>query len=181
MNKVTNTEEYWMGIVDKVAEASTCRVNVGCVLMKHFQIVGTGYVGSVRGDHHCDDIGCILVETDIHGSSEKNHSCINTMHAELNAVLKCHVRDQLFAFCTMQPCLRCLQAMLQIGVKIIVYQKPYRDIWRDKYIAETQVVFDMHEYEEGNELFASKGIPYTKGNRLFEGRDTDKTFVDWWL
>lgn len=181
MNKTTNSEKYWMDIVDHIAKASTCRVDVGCVLMKHFQIVGTGYVGSVRGDHHCNDIGCMLVQTDIHGSSEKKESCINTMHAELNAVLKCQVRDQLFAFCTMQPCLRCLQAMLQIGVKIIVYQKPYRDVWRDKYIAETQVVFDIREYEEGNELFVSKSMPYTKNNRLFEDQSIDKTFINWWL
>lgn len=153
MNNVTNTEDYWMDLVDQVAKASTCRVNVGCILMKDFQIVGTGYVGSTSGDEHCQDVGCLMVETDIHGSSDTHQSCIRTTHAELNAVLKCQERGRLFAFCTYQPCLRCLQAMLQIGVRVIVYHKPYRDIWRDRFMSATQIDFDMRAHTPYGKLF----------------------------
>jgi len=83
----------------------------------------------------------------------------------MNAVLKCQIRGNkqngwIMAFCTYQPCLRCLQAMLQIGVRIIIYRKSYRDVWRDRYLQETKTLFDIRKYNENNELFVMSGNAY---------------------
>ena len=141
MNKEIN-DNYWMQICDMIAQASTCRVKIGCLITRGNQIVGTGYVGSISGDYHCSDLikGCLLVDNHgIKGSSDSGKSCIRTIHAEINAVLKTKERGTekdgwLECYCTYMPCLTCFQALLQIGVRKIVYRNEYKDKWRDVYI-----------------------------------------------
>jgi len=132
-------EDYWTGIVNQVAEASTCRVKIGCVLVQNRKIVGTGFVGSVPKDSHCADSNCLFVESNVFGSGNSGKTCIKTVHAELNAVIQCFVRGNekegyLECYCTYQPCLNCLKALLSVGARKIVYQKIYKDEWRDIYV-----------------------------------------------
>lgn len=133
---------FWMKIAQQIAEASTCRVNVGCVLIKNKEIVGTGFVGSVRGDDHCTDKGCLLVDNHgIKGSSDSGQSCIRTVHAELNAVLRRRADGNadtgwIIAYCTHQPCLECTKALLAVGTRGFVYETPYKDLHRDLYLKE---------------------------------------------
>ena len=136
-NKNVN-DSYWMGLVDKIAEASTCRVDIGTLLIQKKVIVGVGYLGSLSSDNHCDDFGCLLVPNKGMFGSGDEKSCIRTVHAEMNAVLKCKARgtedNWLTCYCTYQPCLNCLKALLSIGVRTIVYRKDYTDKWRDFFI-----------------------------------------------
>lgn len=141
-------QKYWMRIAVEAAKASTCRADVGCVLIHKKTLVGMGYVGSVHGDHHCmsayktttDPLhNHILMRTDRQGSTKKGNTCIRTIHAEMNAVLKCTVRGSkeggwIDAYSTYQPCLDCTKVLLQIGVRTIYYMKPYKDLWRDEYL-----------------------------------------------
>ena len=142
MNKNIN-DKYWMSIVDTVAQASTCRVKIGTVIVHRNTVVGMGYVGSISGDHHCSDsdIGCLLVNNHgVKGSSDSGKSCIRTIHAETNAVLKCtergsHKNGWLTCYSTYSPCLECFKLLLQIGVRQFIFEKNYKDINRDIYIA----------------------------------------------
>jgi len=136
-NKKVNND-YWMGLIGKISEASTCRVAIGTLLIQKNVIVGVGYLGSLSGDYHCADKGCLYVDNNgLFGSGEKV-SCIRTIHSELNAVLKCSARGVsnkwLECYCTYQPCLNCLKTLLVIGVRTIIYIKPYIDVLRDKYL-----------------------------------------------
>ena len=36
------------------------------------------------------------------------------------------------AYATHAPCLNCLKALLQVGVRDVWFKKPYRDAWRDE-------------------------------------------------
>lgn len=142
MNKNID-HNYWMRVCDELAKASTCRVQIACVILKRNIIVGVGYNGSISGDHHCSDVGCLLVDNPNAGSGFTGKSCIRTVHAEMNAVLKCTERGSeesgwLDAYCTYQPCVNCFKAMMQIGVRKIVYRKLYKDEWRDKLIDNMQ-------------------------------------------
>lgn len=133
-------DELWMGIAMQLATASTCRVQVGCVLVQDNEYIAGGYVGSVSGDEHCQDVECLLVNNHgTKGSSASGKSCIRTVHAEMNAVLRCKVRgtnySPIVAYCTHQPCLECTKALLSIGVKRIVYHSEYRDVHRDIFLA----------------------------------------------
>lgn len=135
-NKNIN-HNYWMRICDELAKASTCRVQIACIILHHNIIVGVGYNGSISGDHHCSDVGCLFVENPNAGSGSSGQSCIRTIHAEMNAILKCMVRGNdvdgwLKAYCTYQPCINCFKALVQLGVRHIIYKKPYKDLWRDK-------------------------------------------------
>mgnify|MGYP001283950827 CR=1 FL=1 len=139
------TPEYWMRVAVEIAKASTCRADVGCVLIHKNVIVGVGYVGSVHSDEHCmlpDRLADshILMKTDRQGSTSKGDTCIRTIHAEMNAVLKCTVRGSesdgwIHCYSTYQPCLDCTKVLLQIGVRKIYYVKAYKDVWRDAYLA----------------------------------------------
>ena len=60
MNKNINAF-LWMSMAIQIAEASTCRARVGCILVHDKTIVGHGYVGSVHGDDHCNEKDHVLV------------------------------------------------------------------------------------------------------------------------
>jgi len=133
------TPQFWMRIAQQIAEASTCRAKVGCILVHKKSIVGHGYVGSVHGDVHCNESDHILVDAPHRGSTSTGTTCIRTIHAEVNAVLKCTVRGSrdngwIECYSTYQPCLDCTKILLQIGVRKIYYWKPYKDDWRDDYV-----------------------------------------------
>lgn len=133
------TPKFWMQVAQQIAEASTCRAKVGCVLVHQKSIVGHGYVGSVHGDAHCNESDHILVDAPHRGSTSTGTTCIRTVHAEVNAVLKCAVRGSringwIECYSTYQPCLDCTKILLQIGVRKIYYWKSYKDNWRDDYV-----------------------------------------------
>lgn len=144
MNPNMDTD-YWMGIVEKIAQASTCRVKIGTIIVHKNIIVGMGYVGSVSSDNHCEDSSCFMVDNNgLKGSSDSGKSCERTIHAELNAVLKCTVRGNkqdgwLKAFMTYSPCLNCFKVMLTIGVRNFIYKYRYKDLIRDQYIKQLNI------------------------------------------
>ena len=55
------------------------RLSVGATIVKDNRIIAGGYNGSVAGEVHCIDEGCLI---------EDGH-CIRTIHAEMNALLQC--------------------------------------------------------------------------------------------
>lgn len=151
--------QYWMRIAVEIAKAATCRADVGCVLIHKNIIVGHGYVGSVHGDDHCIepesdlDPNHVLVKVTHRGSTKTNTTCIRTVHAEVNAALKCTVRgsehaEWIDAYCTYQPCLDCTKVLLQIGVRKMYYLNAYKDEWRDLYMEECQLSMHPHMTDE---------------------------------
>jgi dCMP deaminase len=116
--------QYFMGIAEKVAERATCpRKHVGCVLVRDNNILATGYNGSISGDYHCDDVGCLLegVLPEIH--------CVRTTHAEVNAVLQAAKHGAALAGCvafvTLRPCFSCYNALANAGIVKVVYKDFY--------------------------------------------------------
>lgn len=115
-------DTYFMQITEIVASRSTCdRAFVGCVLVnKDHRIVSTGYNGSVAGNPHCDDVGHTI----------RDGHCIATIHAEMNALLYCAkegipTKDTI-CYVTHFPCLNCTKALIQAGIREVVYKNAYR-------------------------------------------------------
>ena len=55
-NKRPSWDEYFIGIMDAVAQRATCdRGKSGCVIANNKRILATGYVGSPIGCAHCDE------------------------------------------------------------------------------------------------------------------------------
>lgn len=69
--------ELMLSISALLGQRGTCpRARVGCVIERDGRILSTGYNGSLPGEPHCDDIGCLMVD---------GH-CKRTNHAEANAI-----------------------------------------------------------------------------------------------
>lgn len=138
MNEKINPS-YWLRIAHEVAKASTCKAQVGCVLVHKKTIVGMGYVGSIHGDAHCDETCHIDIPVTHRGKNAV--TCIRTIHAEMNAVLKCTVRGSeqngwIECYSTHEPCLECLKILLQIGAREIYYSIPYVDERRGVFLSK---------------------------------------------
>ena len=114
-------DSYFMKIAYAVSERSTCdRAFVGCVLVHEKQILTTGFNGSPAGQQHCDEIGHMLVE---------GH-CVRTIHAETNAIIQAALHGistkNSTAYVTHLPCIHCTKALINAGIKRIVYNVAYR-------------------------------------------------------
>lgn len=114
---------YHMRKARFAAERGSCaRLQVGAVIIDgdSNRLLADGYNGSLPGDPHCLDAGCLMVD---------GH-CVRTIHAELNAFGKLfftgpHCKN-LVLYTTAFPCWRCAQQTILQGVKRIVYSDAYR-------------------------------------------------------
>lgn len=116
-------DEYFMSLARAAATRATCpRKSVGAVIVRDRTVLSTGYNGSVRGAPHCIDVGCII---------EHNH-CIATVHAEVNAILQAAKNGASTSFSTIyvtsNPCLNCMKAIINAGIKRVVYDEIYRPV-----------------------------------------------------
>lgn len=115
-------DEYFLEITEMVATRSTCdRAFVGCVLVNEDnRIISTGYNGSITGNKHCDEVGHTM----------RDGHCIATIHAEMNALLYCAKEGisvkSARCYVTHFPCLNCTKALIQSGIKAIIYKEAYR-------------------------------------------------------
>lgn len=111
-------DSYFMDIAFNVKERSTCpRLHVGAVIVKDKRIKGTGYNGSPPGFEHCEDVGCLLI----------NSHCKRTIHAEVNAIMECSPDERVGAtiYITAQPCMECSKLIIASGIIRVVYAENY--------------------------------------------------------
>ena len=111
---------YFMDIAKVTSTRATCpRRSVGCLIVKDRQILATGYNGSLPGMPHCTDKGCMMID---------GH-CIQTVHAELNAIAQAAKvgisLEGSTAYVTTRPCFSCFKALVSSGIKEIYYQETY--------------------------------------------------------
>jgi dCMP deaminase len=115
-------DRYFMNLAVQAATRSTCsRKHVGAVIVRDKNVLSTGYNGSVRGDAHCDDVGCLM---------EGGH-CIRTVHAEANALIQAarhgiRIEGSLI-YVTASPCFDCFKLIANAGIRKIYYGELYRD------------------------------------------------------
>jgi dCMP deaminase len=143
-------DRYWMAFARQAGEAGTCRVMVGAILVQRNFVIGMGRVGSVHGDEHCRDVGCWLEPVAHRGSSETGLSCVRTVHAEVNAVINSRRVDwsAIACYCTHCPCFECLKVLVQFGVKRVVFERPYKDTFRDKWLGKVSAIVEMVQLEQ---------------------------------
>lgn len=140
-------ETYFLQIAKAVATRSTCLripAGVGALLVRDNRILTTGYAGAVRGQPHCTDIGCLI--------DEKTGGCVRTVHAEMNAVFQAAhhgVRiDGATLYTTMSPCWDCFKAVVNAGIKGIIYSVEYRTVERQRTFALAMKVPFVHVGDE---------------------------------
>ena len=130
-------DEYFLKLAMLASERATCpRMHCGCVLVKDKNVVATGYNGSIPGDEHCEDVGCMVVE---------NH-CIRTNHAEMNAITQAAKHGKsvegAIAYVTNMPCTTCAKALITTGIKRVVIFSDFHDTQATKFFAVAGVKID---------------------------------------
>lgn len=114
-------DDYFMDIAVKVSERSTCpRRHVGAIIVADKRILATGYNGSLPGEDHCEDVGCLMVD---------GH-CKRTTHAETNALYQLLTYQRkyfdksfssLTVYCTYKPCPDCTMKLHAWGITDLRY------------------------------------------------------------
>src|SRR3989338_11214345 len=132
-------DEYFLKLAMLASERATCpRMHCGCVLVKDKNVVATGYNGSIPGDDHCDDVGCLIVD---------NH-CVRTVHAEMNALVQAARRgnpvDGATAYVTNMSCTTCSKALIAAGIKRIVVFSDFHDTLATEFFKKGKVKVEKH-------------------------------------
>ena len=139
-------DEYFMAQSHLLSLRSTCsRLSVGATIVKDKRIVSGGYNGSIKGDEHCIDVGCKVVE---------GH-CVRTIHAEINAILQCSKfgvgTEGATIYVTHFPCLNCTKSIIQAGIKEICYVNDYRNNeYARELLEKSGVIIRKIDYDVNN-------------------------------
>lgn len=129
-------QEYFMSVAHLIAQRSTCeRAHIGAVLVRDNNILATGYNGSPAGLPHCDGPNCLIYKS-THPDGTVEENCMKTIHAEINAIAQAAKNGTAIKdadiYITASPCINCLKVLINVGIKTIYYDKPYKP----QYIAE---------------------------------------------
>lgn len=125
-----------------------------CIVNKQHKILSMGYNGMPVG---CDDDEMPWG----HGQTHEDSKYLYVCHAELNAILNYgggSLQDAI-VYVTLFPCNECAKAIIQSGIKEIVYLS-------DKYA-------DSESTKASKKMFDLVGVKYRK----FEGKQKEISFV----
>ena len=130
-------DEYFLKLAMLASERATCpRMHCGCVLVKNKNVIATGYNGSIPGDGHCEDDGCLIVD---------NH-CVRTVHAEMNALAQAAKHGNSLngatIYITNMPCTTCAKALIAAGIKRIVIFSDFHDTMALDFFKKANVAID---------------------------------------
>ena len=112
-------QRWGLSLAYETAERATCpRRKVGCLLLdSKGRVLASGYNGVPSGFEHCVNKPCA-------GTVDED-GCLAT-HAEINALIQCGNPDDIhYAIVTCFPCFRCLKALLNTGIKELVFSESY--------------------------------------------------------
>jgi len=117
-----NWERYFIDIARQISLRATCpRAYVGAILVKDNRILATGYNGSLPGQDHCIDVGCIL--------NSEDRNCQRVIHAEANVLhqaarfgISCEGAVMYFwdSRNRPSPCGLCMPAIVSAGIITVV-------------------------------------------------------------
>ena len=143
MGQRPNWDHYFLKLAMLASERATCpRMHCGCVLVKNKNVIATGYNGSIPGDEHCEDVGCLVIE---------NH-CVRTNHAEMNALMQAAKHgnsvEGATTYVTNMPCTTCAKALIASGVKRVVVFSDFHDTLATEFFAKSGVKIDKIEMPE---------------------------------
>ena len=134
--------EYFMDITKLVSRRSTClRRSVGAVLVKDKRILATGYNGAPAGLKHCEEVGCLRVDSAV--PSGMRHELCRGLHAEQNVIIQAAFHgisiQGATLYCTNKPCVICSKMIINAGIMKVFYEEGYDDPLSDQMLAEAGI------------------------------------------
>ena len=121
-------DEYFMMVAEVASTRSNCiKRRVGAVITFEKQILSTGYNGTPKGIKNCCDGGCPRGAA-VADSGASLAECI-AVHAEENAIIQAAVHGVSIKggtlYCTLCPCHFCARAIINAGIKEVIYHHGY--------------------------------------------------------
>lgn len=134
---------YYLDIAETVLERSTCiRRKFGAIIVKHDEIISTGYVGEPRGRKNCNDLNyCTRDKLGV--PKGQRYELCRSVHAEQNAILSAARADMidatLYLAChdartdqldgEVEPCSMCKRLIINAGIKQVIVRQT-RDAYK---------------------------------------------------
>lgn len=125
---------YYLDIAQTVAERGTClRRNFGAIIVKHDEIIATGYNGAPRGRTNCSDHGeCMRDKLNV--PKGQRYELCRSVHAEANCIISAPRTDMigssLYLTCLdaktgllygeVEPCSMCKRLIINAGIKKVI-------------------------------------------------------------
>lgn len=105
---------YYLDLAETVAQRGTClRKRFGAVIVRHDEVISTGYAGAPRGRKNCCDTGeCIREQLKI-PSGERYELC-RSVHAEANAIISA-AREKMIGGALYLACIEGASDKLVLG------------------------------------------------------------------
>ena len=168
--------DYFMSIASLTSKLSYAkRLQVGAVVVKGNQIIGTGYNGMPTGwENNCEDREWMSQDAggwlnpdeieerwphegtylDADGNQIEGRYRLRTkpevLHAESNAIAKVsrstESSDNATMFCTHAPCIECAKLIYQSGINTLYYREQYRDDSGVNFLKQGGV--NVHQYTD---------------------------------
>ena len=141
MSKITIDIGYLDQANQYASMHSTClKTHVGCCIMTKS---GRCYFGAnCNPKENCKKIGCLRQEVFGDNSKEHRATCrCYANHSEVDALNKCAGDKPFMAWVTRYPCFECATALVNAGIKRVVYG---REFPIDK---ETQKLFEENDVQ----------------------------------
>lgn len=109
----------WMTMAETIAQRShhpTFKVGALIVTSDNTQVLSLGYNGNAAGMSN-------VPQSDVPG-------CSGLLHAEINALLKMDYNNpkEKIMYITLSPCDMCAKAIVNSGIKKVVYKEQYRNL-----------------------------------------------------
>jgi len=152
---------YYLDIAETILERGTClRRNYGSVIVKHDEIVSTGYTGSPRNTPNCCDLGiCLREELNIERGT--CYELCRSVHSEANAIISASRREMIGATLYLvgkekngnlvenaDCCIMCKKMIINSGIEKVI-------------IRETKEIYKVLEVqnwiEDSLDLFRKRG------------------------
>ena len=129
--KELRRDTHLLRISQMFAEFSTCLSRkVGCVIASDAgHIISTGYNGAPKKTRHGSEAGCFC--QDPNRKSGTYQERLRCSHAELNAIAQAayegvSTKDARI-YCVTFPCSYCCKAIIQAGIRHVIYRDDYSD------------------------------------------------------
>jgi len=111
----------YLKMAELMALRGTCkRAKVGCVIAVDNRVVVVSYNGALPNHEHCTDTIC-----------NSSAPCLNSVHAEANAIYFAAKKgiplEGGTIYVTHSPCNKCAEAIIQAGIKKVIFGTVYRD------------------------------------------------------
>jgi dCMP deaminase len=144
--KRIDKNNYYLDICETVLERGTCiRRNFAAIIVKHDEIMATGYTGAPRGRKNCCELGyCKREELKVPRGTR--YELCRSVHAEQNAIISARRQDMIGASMYLvgkeckdgqyvlnaSPCLLCKRFIINSGIEKVIIRDTkvnYREIY----------------------------------------------------